>query len=40
MAGGICNAEQVHLLDLAPYLEDTTRWTSWLRTVPGVREEY
>ena len=40
MAGGICNADQIHLLDLGPYIQDTTRWTSWLRTVVGLREEY
>jgi len=40
MAGGRCNADDVRLLDLGPYLEDTTHWTSWLRTVAGVREEY
>ncbi len=39
-AGGICNADQVHLLDLGPYVEDTTHWTGWLRTVVGLREEY
>jgi outer membrane receptor protein involved in Fe transport len=39
-AGGICNADVVHLLDAGPYIEDTTRWTPWLRTVLGVREEY
>lgn len=39
-AGGICNADQVHLLDLGPYLQDTTHWTRWLRTVVGLREEY
>jgi outer membrane cobalamin receptor len=38
--GGICNADQVHLLDLGPYLEDTTHWLPWLRTVVGLREEY
>ncbi len=38
--GGICNADQVHLLDLGPYVEDTTHWTGWLRTVLGLREEY
>ncbi len=37
---GACNADRVELLDLAPYAENTTRWTSWLRTVVGVREEY
>ena len=39
-AGGICNADQVHLLDLGPYVQDTTHWTGWLRTVLGLREEY
>jgi outer membrane receptor protein involved in Fe transport len=38
--GGICNADQVHLLDMGPYVEDTTHWTEWLRTVVGLREEY
>ncbi len=38
--GGVCNADQVHLLDLGPYLADTTHWLAWLRTVLGVREEY
>jgi outer membrane receptor protein involved in Fe transport len=35
-----CNADRVHLLDLGPYVQNTMRWTSWLRTVVGVREEY
>jgi TonB-dependent receptor-like protein len=39
-AGGICNADQVHLLDIGPYVESTTHWTAWLRTVVGLREEY
>jgi hypothetical protein len=38
--GGACNADRVHLLDLGPYIENTTRWTSWLRTIVGLREEY
>ena len=38
--GGVCNADQVHLLDLGPYVDDTTHWLPWLRTVLGVREEY
>jgi outer membrane receptor protein involved in Fe transport len=38
--GGYCNADRVHLLDLAPYAEDTIHWASWLRTVVGVREEF
>jgi len=38
--GGVCNADQVHLLDLGPYVDTTTHWLTWLRTVLGVREEY
>jgi len=37
---GYCNADRVHLLDVAPYVQNTTRWTPWLRTVVGLREEY
>jgi hypothetical protein len=37
---GFCNADRVHLLDVAPYFQNTLRWTSWLRTVAGVREEF
>lgn len=40
VAGGICNADQVHLLDVGPHLENTTHWLPWLRTVLGLREEY
>ena len=38
--GGVCAADDVKLLDLGPYVEDTTRWTPWLRTILGAREEY
>jgi outer membrane cobalamin receptor len=38
--GGACNADRVHILDLGPYIENTTHWTHWLRTILGVREEY
>jgi outer membrane receptor protein involved in Fe transport len=38
--GGACNADSVKLLDVGPYMEDTTRWTPWLRTIIGLREEY
>ena len=38
--GGACNADTLHLLDLGPYIETTTRWTPWLRTIVGLREEY
>jgi hypothetical protein len=37
--GGACNADRVRLNDLALYVVNTTRWTSWLRTVVGLREE-
>jgi hypothetical protein len=35
-----CQADQAHVLDIGPYVENTTHWTGWLRTVFGVREEY
>ena len=38
--GGVCNADQVHLLDLGPYVDVASHWLAWLRTVLGVREEY
>jgi len=28
------------MLDLGPYVETTTRWFPWLRTIVGLREEY
>jgi len=37
--GGACNADRVGLNDLGLYIENTTRWTSWFRTVLGFREE-
>lgn len=37
--GGACNADRVTLSDLGLYVENTTHWTSWLRTVAGLREE-
>jgi outer membrane receptor for Fe3+-dicitrate len=37
---GACQADLVHTGDLAPYVENTTRWTPWLRTVIGLRYEY
>ncbi|HZC15293.1 MAG TPA: TonB-dependent receptor [Caulobacteraceae bacterium] len=37
---GNCNADQVGLNDLGAYVENTTYWTRWLRTVIGFREEY
>jgi outer membrane receptor protein involved in Fe transport len=38
--GGYCNADRVHLLDIAPYAQDILHWTPWLRTVVGAREDY
>lgn len=35
-----CNADHVKLLDLGGYVQNTTNWTDWLRTILGVREEY
>ncbi len=35
-----CNVDKVGLNDTGLYAEDTTRWTPWLRTIVGVREEF
>jgi outer membrane receptor protein involved in Fe transport len=35
-----CTADLVNIDDTAPYLSNTTRWLSWLRTTIGVREDY
>ena len=35
-----CNADRVQLGDTGIYISNTIRWTSWLRTVIGVREEF
>jgi hypothetical protein len=37
---GNCQADLIHLTDLGGYIENTTHWTSWLRTVVGLRDEY
>jgi len=37
--GTYCNADHARLLDLGGYVQNTTRWTPWLRTVVGAREE-
>jgi outer membrane receptor protein involved in Fe transport len=37
--GRACNADRARLNDFAFYVENTTHWTGWLRTVAGVREE-
>jgi len=36
---GACSADHVRLNDLGLYVETTTHWTPWLRTVVGLREE-
>jgi outer membrane receptor protein involved in Fe transport len=36
---GACSADRVALNDLGVYAQNTTRWTPWLRTVVGLREE-
>ena len=35
-----CNADHARLLDLGGYIQNTTHWTDWLRTIVGLREEY
>jgi outer membrane receptor protein involved in Fe transport len=37
---GACNADLVTLADTGLYAENATRWTRWLRTLIGVREEF
>jgi outer membrane receptor protein involved in Fe transport len=35
-----CNADKVHRHDLGPSVQETVRFTPWLRAVGGLREEY
>jgi outer membrane receptor protein involved in Fe transport len=35
-----CNADLVQIGDAGPYVDNVTRWTNWLRTDLGVREEF
>ncbi len=35
-----CNADLIQLGDTGVYAQNTTRWTRWLRTVLGAREEF
>ncbi len=35
-----CEADRAHIVDFGPYIENTTHWTSWLRSIVGLREEY
>ncbi|MGZ3272640.1 MAG: TonB-dependent receptor [Caulobacteraceae bacterium] len=37
---GACTADRASMLDLGLYVETTTRWTRWFRTVIGLRNEY
>jgi outer membrane receptor protein involved in Fe transport len=34
-----CTADRVKLNDVAPYIENTTHFLPWLRTIAGVRED-
>ena len=34
-----CNADRVHLNDLGVYIQNSTRWTGWLRTEIGLRDD-
>lgn len=36
----VCNADDVQEGRVAGYVQNTTRWMPWLRTVTGLREEY
>jgi outer membrane receptor protein involved in Fe transport len=36
---GACSTDRVGLNDLGVYAQNTTHWTSWLRTVLGLRDE-
>ena len=38
--GGNCTADKVHLITLAPYVQETIHWAAWLRTVAGLRADY
>ena len=35
-----CSADKVTINDIAPYIENTTHWLSWLRSTIGFREDY
>ena len=37
---GACNADRVHLGDIALYAQNTTHWLPWLRAIVGLREDY
>jgi len=38
--GGNCTNDRVHLLSLAPYIQETLHLTRWLRVIGGVRLDY
>jgi len=38
--GGNCTADHVRLLDLSPYVQESVRFTPWLRAVVGLRADY
>jgi outer membrane receptor protein involved in Fe transport len=35
-----CSGDRVQLNDVAPYIENTTHWLPWFRTIFGAREDY
>ncbi len=37
---GACDADRAHLGDIGLYIQNTTRFSPWLRTILGLREEY
>jgi len=37
---GNCTADRVRILTLSPYVQQTVRWTPWLRSVVGLRYDY
>ncbi|WP_018076014.1 TonB-dependent receptor [Novosphingobium nitrogenifigens] len=38
--GGNCTADHVRIVTVSPYVQETVRWTPWLRTVLGLRADY
>jgi hypothetical protein len=38
--GGNCDADHVRLNDLGFYIQSTTHWAPWLRSVLGLRQEF
>ncbi|MGA3399770.1 MAG: TonB-dependent receptor [Acetobacteraceae bacterium] len=36
----VCAADRVSVADVGVWMSNTTHWTSWFRTIVGLREEY